>query len=271
MTRDVDVAAIGEVLVAHGHDPVLAAQWAKAGRRAGLVELYCRVGVWHPDAAEAAENAGLGVGELAHHQARSWGDTLDQLDQAIAWYDSDEAADGSYDPADLAAAKSCLEAVRERHAGEAAAGAERVPLPWEVEDNRLPRYRQPQVRVAVALIETTEGVLEVWPGVEDHHLYRAEALYDPDEGDGRHRSAPCRLHHGVALDDHDAVSVLEDFLEAHIDTGLGIVHWEPTDIFVPHHEGQVPARIGLVFDLDGGDANWRFTPSLLSNLFGTGP
>lgn len=60
--------------------------------------------------------------------------------------------------------------------------------------------------------------------------------------------APCRLHHGVRLDDHDALSVLEDFLEAHVDAGPGIVHWEPTSIYVPHGEGGVPARIGLVFD-----------------------
>ncbi|MGH9135493.1 MAG: hypothetical protein ACRD0G_00415 [Acidimicrobiales bacterium] len=86
MRRGVDVTAIAEVLEKHGHDPALAVRWANAGRRAGLVDLYCRVGVWHPDAAEAAENLGLGVGELAHHQKRSWGDTVEQLDEALGWY-----------------------------------------------------------------------------------------------------------------------------------------------------------------------------------------
>jgi hypothetical protein len=263
MMRAAEVAAIAAVLVAHGHDRVLAERWARAGRRAGLVELYCRVGVWHPDAAEAAENVGLGVGELAHRQVRSWGDTVGQLDEAIGWYDSDEAAGDGYDPVDLAAARACLEAVRARHAREADAGPRRVvPLPWEVEDNWLPRYRQPRVRVTVTLIETVEGVVEVWPGGEDHDSAAPEAFFDDAADLGCPRPAPGRFHRGVRLDDHDAVSVLEDFLEEQVDTGGGIVHWERTSVYVAHADGQIPALVGLVFDLDPGDANWRYTPSL---------
>jgi len=257
--RGVDVTAIAQVLEAHGHDPALAQRWARAGRRAGVVELYCRVGVWHPDAAEATENLGLGVGDLAHHQTRSWGDTVEQLDEAIGWYDSDEAQDFD-DPADLAAARACLEAVRARHADEANTSSRHPPLPWEVEGNWLPSYRQPRVRVAVVLIETTDGVVEVWPDHDDY-IADPEALRD-DEDDDHRRPAPCRLHRDVRLDDHDAVSVLEDLLEEHVDVGHGIVHWEETGIYIPNRDGHVPARVGLVFDLDADAANWRFTQSL---------
>lgn len=109
------------------------------------------------------------------------------------------------------------------------------------------------MRAAVALIETAEGVLEVWPD-DDGYIADPEALWD----DQARRARPCRLHRDVRLDDHDAVSVIEDFLEHHVDVGRGIVHWEETGVYIPDHDGHVPASVGLVFDLDDADVNWRF-------------
>lgn len=264
LVRGVDVAAIAEVLGEAGHDPAYAQRWAKAGRRASLVELYCRVGVWHPGVAAVLEDAGLGVGELAHYQRHSWGDTLEHLDGALAWLDGDEAPEMLDGPADIDAARACLEAVHARHAAEAQAGETHLPVPWEVEDDWLHPYRRPRVQVAVMLIETASGVLEVWPNDAG---YIADPEADDDEDD-RHRPAPCRLHRGVRLDDHDAVSVLEDFLEEHVDVGPGIVHWEATGIYVPLREGEVPARVGLVFAVDDDHAHWRYVQR---SLYGTLP
>lgn len=211
--RGVDVTATAEVLEAHSHDPALADRWAKAGRRAGVVEFYCRVGVSHPDAAASAENLGLVVGELAHHQTRTWGD-VERLDEALGWYDSLEAPRASMT---LPTSRP-----HERAWRRCAPATPTRPTPptstcrcrGRVEHNWLARHRRPRVRVAVVLIETNDGVVEVW---SDDDCYSA----DPDalRGDAERHAGPCRLRHDVRLDDHDALSVLEDFLEDHVDVG----------------------------------------------------
>lgn len=140
--------------------------------------------------------------------------------------------------------------MRSRHAHEADTTHSTCRCRGRVEHNWLARHRRPRVRVAVVLIETNDGVVEVW---SDDDCYSA----DPDalRGDAERHAGPCRLRHDVRLDDHDALSVLEDFLEGPRRRRPGIVHWEETGIYIPSRDGDVTARVGLVLTLD--DANWR--------------
>jgi hypothetical protein len=76
------------------------------------------------------------------------------------------------------------------------------------------------------------------------------------------RRIPGRDRAGSTTVCASTTSTPSHFLEEHVRGGPGIVHWEHTTVYVPGCDGQVPALVGLVFDRDAGDANWRYTPSL---------
>jgi len=118
------------------------------------------------------------------------------------------------------------------------------------------RYRQPPGRIAVTVVETTEGLVEVWPGDDGQLPRRPPPLAHGDE-ETRTSGRAMPLHRGVRLDDLDAVSVLEDFLEEHVRTGRGLVHWEPTSVYVPAATAS-PALVGLV-STSSNDAKWQYT------------